>query len=57
MQFFTRIKLLARVLACARAIARNEWRRLGLKVLHIAISRPPKNAFRKRFKWEHKVIY
>ena len=29
--FFTRIKLVASVLACARAIARIKWRRLSTK--------------------------
>ena len=34
MLFFTRIKLVARVLACVRAIARIKWIRLGTKPIH-----------------------
>ena len=34
MLFFTRIQLVARVLACAGATARIKWIRLGTKPIH-----------------------
>ena len=34
MLFFTRVKLVARVLVCARATARIKWIRLGTKPIH-----------------------